>query len=185
MKPVGKPGAGNRHARFDDERGWETGALAIGPNYRAHPRLYLSDMLRRHTIWGRKRGTADIGPSAGARCTVASDPSATSARVVRVSGRYSEFLTAWSHWLDACELDHLCPLVGLSGNERAEVGWRAGKDRASEFSKARLYLGIGEARVHFLIEFLHDVGRRIPRRTQPEPSARLVTSQELPDRGNI
>ena len=24
MKPVGKPGAGNRHARFD-ERGWETG----------------------------------------------------------------------------------------------------------------------------------------------------------------
>jgi hypothetical protein len=24
VKPVGKPGAGNRHARFD-ERGWETG----------------------------------------------------------------------------------------------------------------------------------------------------------------
>ena len=30
MKLVGKPGAGNRHARFD-ERGWETGRCRMAP----------------------------------------------------------------------------------------------------------------------------------------------------------
>ena len=40
VKPIGKPSAGNRHARFD-ERGWETGRWPSAPSYRAHPRLYL------------------------------------------------------------------------------------------------------------------------------------------------
>src|SRR5262245_33747444 len=39
VKPIGKPSAGNRHARFD-ERGWETGRWPLAPSYRAHPRLY-------------------------------------------------------------------------------------------------------------------------------------------------
>ena len=38
VKPIGKPSAGNRHARFD-ERGWETGRWPSAPSYRAHPRL--------------------------------------------------------------------------------------------------------------------------------------------------
>jgi hypothetical protein len=41
MKPVGKPCAGNPHARFD-ERGWETERWPWAPSYRAHPRLYLT-----------------------------------------------------------------------------------------------------------------------------------------------
>jgi len=41
VKPIGKPSAGNRHARFD-ERGWETERWPLAPSYRAHPRLYLS-----------------------------------------------------------------------------------------------------------------------------------------------
>ena len=40
VKPIGKPSAGNRHARFD-ERGWETERWPWAPSYRAHPRLYL------------------------------------------------------------------------------------------------------------------------------------------------
>src|SRR5258705_9385695 len=40
VKPIGKPSAGNRHARFD-ERGWETERWPLAPSYRAHPRLYL------------------------------------------------------------------------------------------------------------------------------------------------
>src|SRR5215467_13060859 len=39
VKPIGKPSAGNRHARFD-ERGWETERWPMAPSYRAHPRLY-------------------------------------------------------------------------------------------------------------------------------------------------
>jgi len=39
VKPVGKPGAENRHARFD-ERGWETERWPKAPSYRARPRLY-------------------------------------------------------------------------------------------------------------------------------------------------
>ena len=41
VKPIGKPSAGNRHARFD-ERGWETERWPSAPSYRAHPRLYRS-----------------------------------------------------------------------------------------------------------------------------------------------
>src|SRR5882762_9999578 len=41
VKPIGKPSAGNRHARFD-ERGWETERWPLAPSYRAHPRLYQS-----------------------------------------------------------------------------------------------------------------------------------------------
>ena len=42
VKPIGKPSAGNRHARFD-ERGWETERWPLAPSYRAHPRLYHSE----------------------------------------------------------------------------------------------------------------------------------------------
>ena len=46
VKPIGKPSAGNRHARFD-ERGWETERWPSAPSYRAHPRLYLFDRWER------------------------------------------------------------------------------------------------------------------------------------------
>src|SRR5262245_22667834 len=38
VKPIGKPSAGNRHARFD-ERGWETERWPQAPSYRAHPMI--------------------------------------------------------------------------------------------------------------------------------------------------
>jgi hypothetical protein len=45
--------------------------------------------------------------------------------------------------LDARELDHLAPLLGLLGDELPEVGGRARKDWAGQFGKPRLDLGIG------------------------------------------
>jgi hypothetical protein len=43
VKPVGEPDAGDRHVRFD-ERGWETERCRMALSYRAHPRLYHSDL---------------------------------------------------------------------------------------------------------------------------------------------
>ena len=80
VKLIGKPSAGNRHARFD-ERGWETERWPLAPSYRAHPRLYLfhrwcteqstekvewiSDVpfrVRSSTVslWGMKRRAANV-----------------------------------------------------------------------------------------------------------------------------
>jgi hypothetical protein len=55
VKPIGKPSAGNRHARFE-ERGWETGRWPKAPSYRAHPRLYQGRSLRRRSDCVRFRG---------------------------------------------------------------------------------------------------------------------------------
>ena len=46
--------------------------------------------------------------------------------------------------LDAGELDHLGPLLGLIGDELAEVGGRARERRGPRLAKPRLYGGIGK-----------------------------------------
>src|SRR6516162_4161373 len=63
--------------------------------------------------------------------------------------------------LDACELDHLAPLLGFVCDELAKVGGRACKHRRAEVSNARLHLGIGEARVDLLVELVNDLGGRV------------------------
>src|SRR5262249_61798969 len=57
VKPIGKPSAGNRHARFD-ERGWETERWPMAPSYRAHPRLYQSATHRETSTWSAAGGRA-------------------------------------------------------------------------------------------------------------------------------
>jgi hypothetical protein len=49
--------------------------------------------------------------------------------------------------LDISGPDHLAPLLGLIGNDLAEVGGRTRNHCAAQVSKARLDLRIGEARV--------------------------------------
>jgi hypothetical protein len=51
VKPVGKPGAGSPHARFD-EPGMGNGALPRTLRYRAHPRLYRRRQADRKTREG-------------------------------------------------------------------------------------------------------------------------------------
>src|SRR5262252_2666159 len=58
--------------------------------------------------------------------------------------------------LDAGKLDHLCPLLGLLGDELAEVGGRAGHHGAAQVGKPRLHLGIAESRVDLPVEPVDD-----------------------------
>src|SRR5215471_11450161 len=46
-------------------------------------------------------------------------------------------------------------------------------------------LGIGEARVGFPVEVIHDRGGRILRRGDAEPGARLVARYEISDGGDV
>src|SRR6516225_5836235 len=69
--------------------------------------------------------------------------------------------------LDAGELDHLAPLLGLVDNQLAELGRRSRQRRAAEVGEARPHLGIGERRVNLFVELIHDLNRRVSGRTDP------------------
>src|SRR5262245_23911393 len=61
VNPVGEPDALIGHVRFD-ERGWETERWPQAPSYRAHPRLYSTQLgsvrdWRRLPVMGVKRKT--------------------------------------------------------------------------------------------------------------------------------
>src|SRR5262245_17024949 len=55
--------------------------------------------------------------------------------------------------LDVRRTDHLGPLLGIFGDELAEVGRRTLKDRYAQGGKSRLDLGISEGGIDFLVEF--------------------------------
>jgi len=80
---------------------------------------------------------------------------------------------------DAGELDHLAPLLGFLGDELAGVGGQEREHVATQVGKARLDLGIGEARIDLLVELLNNLGRRVLGRADAEPLARLIASHEL------
>src|SRR5262245_51643633 len=61
--------------------------------------------------------------------------------------------------LDVGRPDHLAPLLGVVGDELAEIGGRADKRCASEVSQPRLDFGIGEAGVNCLIELVNNLRR--------------------------
>src|SRR5262249_53554953 len=61
-----------------------------------------------------------------------------------------------SFWLDAGELDHLGPFLGLIGDELAEIGRRTGEHGATKLGKPRLDLGIGECGVGLPVELVDD-----------------------------
>src|SRR5215813_12248042 len=72
VKPIGKPSAGNRHARFV-ERGWETERWPMAPSYRAHPRLYQRATHRETSTWSAAGGRAGAAAIRG-RGEAASGP---------------------------------------------------------------------------------------------------------------
>src|SRR3954471_15875558 len=57
--------------------------------------------------------------------------------------------------------DHLAPLLGLGGDELAELGGRAGQHRAAQFGQPRLQFRIGKTGVDLLVELVDDIGRRL------------------------
>ena len=66
-------------------------------------------------------------------------------RLAALAGRRVQLAITGSFRLDTGELDHLAPLLGLVGDELAEIGGRAGEHRAGQFGKPCLYLRIGKA----------------------------------------
>src|SRR5262249_22647567 len=81
--------------------------------------------------------------------------------------------------LDVEGLDHLAPLLGLIGDELAEVGGRTRKHRAAEVSEMGLHLRVVESRVNFLVELVNNLRRCVLGRADAIPLARLVARHEL------
>src|SRR5262245_54391870 len=100
------------------------------------------------------------------------------ALVIRRTGRYG-IRPARSFRLDTRELDHLAPLLGVIGDELAEVGGRAWKCSGTQLGEPRLHLGIGESRVDLLVELLDDLGRRGLRCADADPETRFGARPEL------
>src|SRR5215831_8238400 len=87
--------------------------------------------------------------------------------------------------LDVEGPDDLAPLFAVVSDELAEIGGRANECRAAELGEPRLDFGIGEAGVNGLIELVNNLRRRVLRRTDPKPLARLVTRHEFAQCRNI
>jgi hypothetical protein len=58
--------------------------------------------------------------------------------------------------------DHLGPFLGFIGDEFAKLGRRACNRRAPQVGEPRLDLGVGDARVDFLVELFDNRRGRVP-----------------------
>src|SRR5215471_8314207 len=63
--------------------------------------------------------------------------------------------------LDACELDHLGPLLRFVGDELSELDRCHWHRHAAEFGQTYYHLGIGEHGIDFVVQPLDDVSGRI------------------------
>src|SRR5262245_40788040 len=95
------------------------------------------------------------------------------------NGRYGISGFTGSLRLDAGQLDHLAPLLGVVGDELTELGRRARKHRAAEVDKACFQPGIGEARIDLDVELVNDSGWRVFRRMHADPLAPLEARHEI------
>src|SRR5215475_1960730 len=81
--------------------------------------------------------------------------------------------------------DHLAPLLGVVGDELAEVGGRTLKDRCAQGGKSRLDLGISEGGIDFLVELVDDFGRRVLGNADTLPAAGLVVRHKFAQGWNV
>jgi len=87
--------------------------------------------------------------------------------------------------LDARELDHLRPFLGLVADEFAVISRRARNYHTAEIHKPRLKSRIGQAGTDLFIEPVDNRLRSVSRRTDTVPSARFITRNEFGQRRNI
>src|SRR5262249_52710060 len=99
-------------------------------------------------------GPAAVPPEP-TRCTAALVSISPNETLWNISPRSSGSLR-----LDAGELDHLGPLLGIFGDQLTEVGGRAGKRRAAQVGKLRLDFRVGERGINLPVELVDDFGRR-------------------------
>src|SRR6266699_7311439 len=75
--------------------------------------------------------------------------------------------------------DHFAPLLRFVGNELSEVRRRTHKRCATQVSKPRFRLGVGEYLIDLPVELVDDLGGRALWRAHAVPGARLVARHEL------
>src|SRR5262245_27265013 len=90
-----------------------------------------------------------------------------------------------SFWLDAGELDHLGPFLGLIGDELAEIGRRTGEHGATKLRKPPLDIGIGECGIGLPVELVDDGRGRSLGCAEAPPVAVLVARQVIGDGRHI
>jgi len=81
--------------------------------------------------------------------------------------------------------DYFAPLFRFVDEESSKFGRGASKRSAAQNGKPILHLRIGKAEVYLCVELVDDFSRRILRRTDAEPYARVVTGQEFGHTLNI
>ena len=82
--------------------------------------------------------------------------------------------------LDARGLDHLAPLLGLGGDEPAELRRRTGRQRlAAELEQPRAHRRLRDGCVDLLAQPLHDLGRRAFGRADAEPAGCGIARNEI------
>src|SRR5258707_12697893 len=87
--------------------------------------------------------------------------------------------------LDVGIPDHLAPLLGVVDNELAELGGRGCIRLQAQIDEPRLELRAGKRLIHELIEDGEDLRRRVSRRADPLPTARLVARPKFANRWDV
>src|SRR5262245_29239736 len=81
--------------------------------------------------------------------------------------------------LRACKLDDLCPFVSFFRNAPCVLAGRERKHLATKVGKAYLYLRVGEGGIDLPVERVDDFRRRVLRRADAGPRARLETRHKV------
>src|SRR5439155_20520624 len=79
--------------------------------------------------------------------------------------------------LDTGELDHFRPLVGLVGDELAEIGARHWLWHETQIDEPHIDLGVGERGVGLLVEEIEDLHRCVSGRSNALPPVRFIAGQ--------
>src|SRR5580658_3030591 len=117
---------------------------------------------------------------AGAEDAFRGLPPARTGQCVRVTNvtEYSDG-SGPSVRLDACELDHLRPLLGFVGDELAKVGGCHRHRHVAESGEFGVESRIGDSGVNLFVEYIHDRNGRVPRRRDAIPAACVIAGYEF------
>src|SRR5262249_20361739 len=134
------------------------------------------------TVRACPRSLVRFTPESGQIADIAGCPLCATSRHSQCSTCHSPngiYGISYSLRLDACELDHLAPLLRFVGDEPAKVCGRDDKRRASKVGKPRLDLGIGEGGVNLSVELVDNFHGRGLGNANAKHYARLVAWDEL------
>jgi hypothetical protein len=87
--------------------------------------------------------------------------------------------------LDVRSLDHIGPLLGVTGDTLSELGRGSCNDVLAQFDQPMLQLCIDEPGIDFRIELVDNFRRRAFRRDDSKPRARFVSRYDFIDCRNV